>query len=328
MSITVAHDVTHANIGSAPAGQLAGYCTGTSDIAWTAQDWLNHPGAVRIDQSPVNTALDELADILDVENGAARPANCAPWSRAAAANFTGNHRPGQREPAIYCSASAVTSVVNALVSGGVKSGVGLWIANWNLTEAQAIADVLNASGPFPVIGIQLNDTAPGPSDTDVFSVAWLTNQSGVAGSIIQGGDSGPAVAAAQKLLKVTADGLFGTGTLGAVRAFQGAHSLAQDGVIGPLTWSALEAAAPPPAPAPGPTPPPVPVPPQNGIVYSVTTGRWARVRSSDGGHTWLYPGTQGGTPADQKGYVVSVTTGGLAKVTTGNGGLTWNFGTW
>ena len=74
------------------------------------------------------------------------------------------------------SAANVTTVVNALVSGGVTSGVGLFVANWSLTEAQAAVDVLAAAGPFPVVGVQFGDA--GGYDADVFSRSWLLAQSG------------------------------------------------------------------------------------------------------------------------------------------------------
>ncbi len=60
------------------------------------------------------------------------------------------------------------------------------------------------------------------------------------------GDSGPDVAALQKALNtfpgsaVTVDGSFGPGTEAAVRAFQHAHGLTPDGIVGPTARSALE----------------------------------------------------------------------------------------
>jgi Putative peptidoglycan binding domain/Transglycosylase SLT domain len=58
------------------------------------------------------------------------------------------------------------------------------------------------------------------------------------------------VAALQKLLvdrgfPVNVDGLFGDGTEAAVEDFQRAHELADDGVVGPRTWAALEGQPPP-----------------------------------------------------------------------------------
>ena len=59
------------------------------------------------------------------------------------------------------------------------------------------------------------------------------------------GDHGDAVRAAQYLLvnvynaTIAVDGIFGSGTRGAVQAFQTAHNLTSDGVVGQNTWKAL-----------------------------------------------------------------------------------------
>jgi hypothetical protein len=166
-------DATHCNIGHLPPGQAAGYSTGTGDVRWTAQDWKNHPGAVRIDQDP--DASDFTADVLDVEAGAATTADCAPWAIHACRAFTSAARPGQRTPAIYTSQGNVTAVVNALIAGGVAGGVSMWIANWDLDRAQAVAIVEAGSGPFPIVGVQYNDA--GLYDESVFSATWLANVS-------------------------------------------------------------------------------------------------------------------------------------------------------
>jgi hypothetical protein len=183
VSIVIGYDATHANIGSLPRGaQVAGYSTGTGSVPWTAADWAAHPGALRICQD--SQASDTIADYLDVELNAATPGVCARWAKAALANWTAATRPGQRKPAIYMSASTVTTVVNALIAGGVRSGVGLVVANWNLTQAQAVAQVAQASGPFPIVGIQFRD--PGPYDVNVFSGEWLAQVSGYVRHVSEG----------------------------------------------------------------------------------------------------------------------------------------------
>jgi hypothetical protein len=62
------------------------------------------------------------------------------------------------------------------------------------------------------------------------------------------GDHGPAVATMQTLLikagsmsnrPANRDGVFGPGTLGVVKQFQGSHQLQVDGICGPMTWAAL-----------------------------------------------------------------------------------------
>jgi len=75
---------------------------------------------------------------------------------------------------------------------------------------------------------------------------------------IRRGSTGPYVVECQKdLLQLGydigiygADGKFGAKTEAAVRAFQGDHGLQADGIVGPLTWDALDkAVAPEPEPA-------------------------------------------------------------------------------
>lgn len=67
---------------------------------------------------------------------------------------------------------------------------------------------------------------------------------------IRKGSTGPAVVECQDDLiqlgydvgPTGADGKFGAKTEAAVKAFQGAHGLKQDGVVGPATWAALDEA--------------------------------------------------------------------------------------
>lgn len=176
MTAILAYDATHLNINRLPReSQDAGYTTGTSDIRWTNADWRNHPHAVRIDQD--FAASDPSADVLDVENGAATIADCPVWAKRAETDYNNITRVGQRTPAIYTSESNLTAVANSLVNGGIKSGVGLWVANWNLNVSQAVALVDNAGGPFPIIGVQYSNGEF--YDYDVFDVGWLTHVSGV-----------------------------------------------------------------------------------------------------------------------------------------------------
>lgn len=175
MNIVVGYDAIHANVSHLPKGaQVAGYTTGSADIVWTASDWAAHPGAVRICQD--YGATDTTADVADVETGAVTNSQAAGWYTRALSSYTQGKRPGQRHPAIYTSAGNLTALVNQLIADGVKSGPGLWVANWNLSESQAVGDVQAAAGPFPIIGIQY---ASGTFyDFDIFSGPWLDRVSG------------------------------------------------------------------------------------------------------------------------------------------------------
>jgi hypothetical protein len=168
IATTLVYDATTLNEPRLPHGHAAGYDTGPG-VAWTAQQWAAHPGALHIDQDPGDS--DYTADYLDVEARAGTFAKCAQWSQRARADFSAGRRPGQREPAVYTFKDNITNVVNALIAGGVKSGVGLVVADWNLTQAQATALVESASGPFPVIGAQFANA--GLFDINVFAVPYL-----------------------------------------------------------------------------------------------------------------------------------------------------------
>lgn len=165
-------DATHANIGAVPhPGAAAGYVTGSPDVCWTAEDWAAHPGAVRIDQSPQAGPWDATADVQDYEGGAVRLDELAPRVKVMTAAYHAGARPGQRMPAVYASRNNITAVANALVAGGVTGGVGLAVADWSVTEAEATAAVASASGPFPIVWYQFANH--GAYDEGVFSAPWL-----------------------------------------------------------------------------------------------------------------------------------------------------------
>lgn len=176
MSVTTVQgfDATHANIGHLPKGQAAGYITGSPLIQWTDQDWARHPGAVRIDQSPVITAVDVQCDMIDMEAGAVTLAELAAVVRAAQHAYKAGLRPGQRWPGVYCSRANATPAVNALAAGGVLS-CPLGIADWNNNPASARLEVEQAAGPYPVVWRQYANEVT--YDAGIFSEEWLTTVS-------------------------------------------------------------------------------------------------------------------------------------------------------
>lgn len=175
-AVTDGADAISANTAALPQGiQVAGYATGPG-IAWTAGQWAEHPSALRIDQDP--GAVVPTADVLDVENGAATYADCSRWAHNALRSFSLAARPGQRSPAVYASKGNLTPVVNALIAGGITSGIGLWVADWTYSRDAAVAMLAASGGPFPVIGVQYSDQGGGGKyDLDVFLTSWLENVS-------------------------------------------------------------------------------------------------------------------------------------------------------
>jgi peptidoglycan hydrolase-like protein with peptidoglycan-binding domain len=242
------HDAEGGNAARLPAGQVAGYITGSGSVPWTAAQLSARPGTVRIDQSPVITAADVTADFFDQENGAVTLTEIARLVKAGQAAYKAAARPGQRNPGVYCSASGVTPVVNALVAGGVTS-CPLGVADYSVSVAYATEAVAGASGPFPVVWYQYADDGGGGDwDLGVASLAWLNTVSGgpAGRPVLKTGSSGAAVILLQETLgalgwQLAADGLLGPATATALEAFQGGAGLAADGTCGLLTWTALGA---------------------------------------------------------------------------------------
>lgn len=319
MTTTQAYDAISVNVNTMPAGQHAGYMTGSGAIPWTSAQWLADPSAIRIDQAPTNTAVNETADVLDVEQGAATISDIVPWVKAATVNFNNRVRPGQRKPMVYCNQSTLPSVANALQGAGLSCPI--WIAAPGISLSTAQGKINSASGPYPIYGVQYqwNTTY----DSDVFLSSWLVTVSGQAGDTISGGSYGPAVTVCQTYLNgfaskagfapLTVDGCFGPVTLDAVKKFQTFSNLTVDGVVGGKTWTAL-------APAPS-----GPVVNQTGTVTSLTTGGHAAVTSSDGGWSWQFGGSTPGGFRWQTGTVHSDTTNSDAYVVSDDGGLNWHY---
>ena len=68
----------------------------------------------------------------------------------------------------------------------------------------------------------------------------LAPATALAEKTVERGDRGPTVAKLQRLLHISADGVFGRGTVRAVKRFQRRRGLTADGIAGPSTWRALE----------------------------------------------------------------------------------------
>lgn len=127
-------DATHADVTNIPQGtrKVAGYVTGTADIRWTPADWHRFPNAghVRIDQHG-DPSLH--AAIVDCEALAATP-------RVAAQCIQARLAAGHSRGGVYASQDTVPAVAAALKAVSVSAAqVDLWLANWNLSRAEATA---------------------------------------------------------------------------------------------------------------------------------------------------------------------------------------------
>ena len=106
-------------------------------------------------------------------------------------------------------------------------------------------------GPRTVSAVKAFQSSKGLTPTGVVGVAtWNAVERKVHpllpywGTVLKPGSTGAAVVALQKALRVTADGSFGPQTVAAVKAVQLNAKLTQTGVVGTLTWKAVEARMP------------------------------------------------------------------------------------
>lgn len=132
-------DATHSNAGNInpSVAKVAGYVTGTPDIEWTDADWARFPnsGHVRIDQGHGNLLIDGV-DAYDVEFGALSPSMMPDIVKQRIGA-------GHQWTTIYAGHAKLQACRLALEQAGQHGWyyghVDAWLADWNLTQAQAQA---------------------------------------------------------------------------------------------------------------------------------------------------------------------------------------------
>ena len=102
-----------------------------------------------------------------------------------------------------------------------------WV-EWGELKYVDYADIMDSNEP-------VSETRPVPSGSSKVSVSYPTIREGAKGEI---------VVQLQTLLSkagsgLAIDGIFGSGTRSAVRAFQKKYGLEVDGIVGPKTWTKL-----------------------------------------------------------------------------------------
>lgn len=117
------------------AEKVAYYVTGSGSVPWPPDqvERFAGKGKVRIDQTPALLSYKAgTADVADVERGAGTTANFVIATRERIAR-------GQ-EGYLYCDMADLPGNVAALLADGVNLGkVGFWVADWDLSQAEASA---------------------------------------------------------------------------------------------------------------------------------------------------------------------------------------------
>lgn len=152
-SYSVMIDAIGADAGNIPvsAPKVAGYVTGSGDVPWPPAEWarFTQAGHVRIDQSPNLTAwASGAADVADMENGAATQATVIIQGLVRQAKGWWSF--------VYVSAANLAGLQEAAKAAGFTK-VQFWVANWNLSEAEA-ADQLGGD----IVSIQFASPTSNP----------------------------------------------------------------------------------------------------------------------------------------------------------------------
>jgi hypothetical protein len=157
---------------------VAGYVTGSGSVPWTGAtfDLFPHKYKVRINQHDNAPAL--LGNVFDVETNA--------WKLSDVVAAIEARHNANRHVSVYLSKANLPTLANELTSR--KLVASIWLANWDLTEAEARAAVEAASGPFPLVAVQFASPSSNPdtevpgaggtlkalgADLSVASVPWL-----------------------------------------------------------------------------------------------------------------------------------------------------------
>lgn len=123
---TTVSDIQHLE-GSQTIDMVAGYANGT--YAWSSADWQRFPHQAHVTIDVRGT--DPSADVLDVENGDATPADAVTWIKNK--KLLKPAYPG----VLYCNRSNITALFNALNAAGynVVRDFRLWVATLDGTKS-------------------------------------------------------------------------------------------------------------------------------------------------------------------------------------------------
>lgn len=129
--------------------KVAGYSTGTGGVPWNAGEWnrFPHSGHIAIRQNMFAYSPWD-ADVLDVEHGACTPADAVKW--------TADRYHGRKwNSCVYIDKADVAALCNQLAQNGVpKQFVQLWIADWDLNEANAAMMLGTQVDGYEIVAIQ------------------------------------------------------------------------------------------------------------------------------------------------------------------------------
>jgi hypothetical protein len=190
VSYQVMIDAMHTSVVNIPENSplVAGYVTGTPEIAWTAQDWARFPGGhLRVDQSPdLAQWAAGNADVADIEQGAGTSYEAVAGAMA---------RTGKGWLSwVYTSQANLASLRSALEAAQLTGHVQFWVANWDLSEEEAVSQLSGdvvaiqfaspSSNPVTIVPGSVLTLAQANADLSVTIPGWFTKPASQSGLVI------------------------------------------------------------------------------------------------------------------------------------------------
>jgi putative cell wall-binding protein len=207
------------------------------DGAMGRTSWWDGSAATSVDQGPCPVYTGQPAPVYTTR----RTAHC-PSTMTPPVSKYGIVWPGQSGSSVKVAQAKLGVSADGAFGPITRTALFAWqrsadVPVTGVLDKPTWAKLVPSGSPTP-------DPEPTtPDETTPDPAAVTTSLTPYKTSTLVAGARGAAVVALQKVLGITADGVFGHGTQAAVKAFQSSKDLPSTGTVDPATWAALERAA-------------------------------------------------------------------------------------
>jgi putative cell wall-binding protein len=214
------------------------------DGAMGRTSWWDGSAATNIDQGPCPVYTGQPAPVYTTRRTSACPGTVSP-----PASKYGIVWPGQSNSSVKVAQAKLGVQPDGAFGPQTRTALFAWqrtasVPVTGVLDKPTWAKLVPSGSPEPAPTPTPTDPTPPTTDpTPTDPAATQTILTPYKSSTLVKGARGAAVVALQKVLGLTADGVFGAGTETAVRAFQQSKSLPVTGTVDPATWAALERTA-------------------------------------------------------------------------------------
>jgi putative cell wall-binding protein len=207
------------------------------DGAMGRTSWWDGGAVTNVDQGPCPVYTGQPAPVYTT-----RRTSACPGTAKAPASTSGIVWPGQSSSSVKVAQKKLGVTADGAFGPLTRNALFAWQERAHVP----VTGVLDKATWAKLVPSGTTEpeppTTPETPETDD-SAAVTTSLTPYLSSTLVKGARGAAVVALQRVLGLTADGVFGSGTAAAVTAFQSDQDLPATGVVDPATWAALQRVA-------------------------------------------------------------------------------------